>query len=545
MCAKANAGVTMPPREGPKTQQLNLLLLRRDVADFESALEAPGDLDALDLVDGLPFAGRLFVQRRVPHPPAWLGFVQEGVADDIGELANAGTAAVLFIRAQGRIFAMTFGYGRSLLKPESFVRDFGLKVVLNVVDPDRLRSVELRVVEEMVISRRTDASRAASPSAFGLNPGQDIMRGVTGQPRDRALYGRQIVGSDAVVARLKVSFAQLGDVASRLLAAYEDTVYLQRFAWIDDVKIVKDSTLVDELDEALLDGLRTPPGEPPYLAPPEMLPWNNVEFAYTGGRGERHDDLDLADYLSNIDIGTLDIERLRRHHIQAFPVGAAQEQTHWTVYSCLVFEARRGDQSFVLSEGQWFEVASTLVELVRNGLATIPATTLAMPTARDGEWEAQYNQRAANADPTNRSLMDTVLSRVASEHGMIEMCDLFTAAGQFVHVKRKTQSATLSHLFAQGRIAGEVFKRDPGVRDEMRARLEPTHHALAALIPDATVGRFDVGGFEIVYGVITTRPAGFPGNLPFFSRLNLWRAYEYLTATLGYRASIAAIGIDP
>jgi hypothetical protein len=69
MCAKANAGVTMPPREGPKTQQLNLLLLRRDVGDFESALEAPGDLDALDLVDGLPFAGRLFVQRRVPHPP--------------------------------------------------------------------------------------------------------------------------------------------------------------------------------------------------------------------------------------------------------------------------------------------------------------------------------------------------------------------------------------------------------------------------------------------------------------------------------------------
>ena len=535
----------MPPRSGPKTQQLNILLLREAVSDFEQALDAPGDLDALDLVNGLPFTGRLFVQRRVPHTPAWLGFVEASVEGDIGHLANAGTAAVLLIRVGGRVFALTFGYGRSLLKPESFVRDFGLKVVLNVVDPERLRSVELRVVEEMVISRRIDASRVASPGAFGLNPGRDIMRGVTGQPRDRALYGRQIVGSDAVVARLRVTFDQLGEVASRMLAAYEDTIYKQRFGWIDDVKIVRDAILADELDQALLAGLRTPAEEPPYLAPPEMLPWNNIEFSFTAGRGTRHDDLDLAEYLNNVDLATLDIERLRRHRIQVFPVGATQEQTHWTVYTCLVYETRRGDQAFVLSEGQWFEVASTLVDQVRNGLALIPPSTLALPSARIGEWEAAYNRRAVDADAANRSLMDTVLSRVASEHGMIEMCDLFTADGQFVHVKRKTQSATLSHLFAQGRIAAEVFKRDPGVRDEIRARLQPTHPALADLIPDATGSRYDVADFEIVYAVITDRPTGFPGNLPFFSRLNLWRAYDFLTATLGYQVSVMPVGVDP
>ncbi len=51
--------------------------------------------------------------------------------------------------------------------------------------------------------------------------------------------------------------------------------------------------------------------------------------------------------------------------------------------------------------------------------------------------------------------------------------------------------------------------------------------------------------FEVVYGVITTSPAGFPQNLPFFSRLNLWRTYQYLTETLEYRASVLAIGIEP
>lgn len=527
-------------RSGPKTQHLTLLLLRESVSEFEDALEGPANLEAVELSDGLPFEGRLYVQRRSAHPPAWLDFVRTGLATDLTGLVNSGTAAVLLLRAAGRVFALTFGYGRSLLKPDVFVRDFGLKVVLNTVDPDRLKSVELRVIEDMVISRRTDASRASSSGSFGLDPGRDILRGVAGQPRDQALYGRQIVGSDAAIAGLKVKFSGLADVAERFLAAYNDTLYRDRFAWVDHVRLVKDGMRIDELNRSLVEALRSDTSRP-YLAPPSMLAWANVEFSYTRDR-DRHADLDTEDYLANVDLTDLDVETLRRHEVRVFAVDSSIEQDHWSVYSCLVFETKLGDAAFVLSEGQWFEVAANLAEEVQEGLNGIPKSGIALPPARDGEWEEVYNERAA-AEAADRALLDQVLSRVAAERGPIEICDILTERGEFVHVKRKTQSATLSHLFSQGRISPEVFRRDPEVRERLRARLSATHPGIAGRIPDSA-SRVRTEEFEVVYGVITADPGGFPHNLPFFSRLNLLRTYEYLTGTLGYRASVLGIGLE-
>jgi uncharacterized protein (TIGR04141 family) len=526
-----------------KTQHLNVFLLREEIATFEGALEKPDEVDAIDLAHGLPFEGRLYVKRPSVHPPGWLDFVGSGIVGELTGLVNAGTAALLLMRARGRLFAFTFGYGRWLLRTDCWVRDFGLKVVLNTVNPDRLRSIELRVVEEMVISRRTDASRASSPGSFGLDPGRDIMRGVAGQPTETAIYGKQIFGSDAVAANLKVEFRDLGDTAARFLAAYNDTVYKARFAWVDQVKIVKRRDLIDTLDGGLLAALADDTEPRPYLAPPEMLAWANVEFTYTRDRGPRHADLDLDDYLANVDSAEVDIDRLRQHQVRALAIDSDIELGRWTVYSCIVFEARHDEKTYVLSQGQWFEIASSLVDEVRDGLDRIPAAALALPPARDGEWEDRYNERAVTGEP-GRALLDKQLSRVASEHGLIEICDILTVDGQFIHAKRKTQSATLSHLFSQGRISADVFRRDPDVRGRLRAKLTPTHPEIAARIPDGGT-RVNAHEFEVVYGVITTSPAGFPQNLPFFSRLNLWRTYQYLTETLEYRASVLAIGIEP
>jgi uncharacterized protein (TIGR04141 family) len=531
------------PSGGIKTQHLTVFLLREDVATFDAALEKPDEVDALDLVDGLPFVGRLYVKRPSVHPPGWLDFVGSGVAGELDGLVNAGTAALLLVQTAGRLFAFTFGHGRFLLRTDCWVRDFGLKVVLNTVDPDRLRSIELRVVEEMVISRRTDASRASSPGSFGLDPGRDIMRGVAGQPAETGIYGKQIFGSDAVAANLRVEFRDLSDTAARFLAAYNDTLYRARFGWVDQVKIVKRLDLVEALEARLLAALTNDAEPRPYLAPPEMLAWSNIEFTYTGDRGARHADLDLDDYLANVDTDELDIDRLRQHQVRALMIDSDIEQGRWTVYACIVFETRHDDKAYVLSEGQWFEIASSLVDEVRDGLASIPAAAITLPSARDGEWEGEYNERAVHGEPS-RALLDKQLSRVAAEHGPIEICDILTEDGQFVHVKRKTQSATLSHLFSQGRISADVFRRDPDVRDRLRAKLAPTHPAIAARIPDGGA-RVNAQDFEVVYAVITAHPAGFPQNLPFFSRLNLWRTYQFLTATLDYRASVLAIEIEP
>lgn len=532
--------LSVPP---PKTQRLSLLLIREEVTEFEDALEAPGEVESINLADEVPFEGRVYFKRRAPNPPGWLKFLQQGLSSDLEGLLNSSTAAVLLIRAGGRLFAYTFGYGRALLASDSFVRDFGLKVVLNTVDADRLRSVDLRVIEDAVISRRTEASRASSSGAFGLDPGRDILRGVAGQPSEPALYGRQIMGSDAVASGLKVRFSDLATVAERFLAAYQDTQYRDRFGWVDHVKLVREKGRTDHLDARLVAALaETDDDARPYLAAPSMLTWEDVEFSYTRDR-TNHLDLDLDEYLANLDPDIPDIATLRRHQVRVSRAGSGEEISHWSVYSCLVFETTVDGNAYVLSEGQWFEVARSLVDQIRGGLDRIPTSAIALPSARAGEHEKAYNTRASAA-LSGSALLDTVLSTIAAERGPIEICDVLTDQGEFLHVKRKTQSATLSHLFSQGRISAEVFRRDPVVRTDLRSRLAETNPAIADLIPggaDSVVP----AKFEVVYGVITTRPAGFPQNLPFFSRLNLLRTYEFLTSTLGFRASVVAIGIEP
>lgn len=530
------------PRSGQKTQHLTYLLLKDEVVDFDAALDPDADVQNTPVRSEAGFQGRLSVERRSPRPPGWAGFVQTGVTEDLTSLANASTAAVLLLLAGGRMFALTFGYGRHLLRPDVMVRDFGLKVVLNTVDPDRLRSVELRVIEDVVINRRTDVSKLSSPGSFGLDPGRDILRGVAGQPTDPRLYGRQLVGSDALILNVPVEFPDLDDVAERLLAAYQDKLYKQRFGWVDHVRQERAPDRIAALDELLLAAVRDGSDSGPYLAPPGLLEWSNVEFGYTHDR-DRHLDLDLDDYLANVDVDLLDVSTLRKHDVRQYAIGGTEIRDRWTVYDCLVFEARHDDRTFVLSEGQWFEVSGSLVEEIATKLAAIPHATIELPLARDGEGEPAYNDRAVRDRPGERALLDADVSQVASERGPIEICDLFTARGEFVHVKRKTQSQRLSALFAQGRISAEVFRQDSDFRERVRAKLIARDAALAAVIPDPAV-RFEPRAFEVVYAVITNRPAGFPANLPFFSRLNLVRTWEFLSGTLDYQVSVVGIGIE-
>jgi Family of unknown function (DUF6119) len=59
------------------------------------------------------------------------------------------------------------------------------------------------------------------------------------------------------------------------------------------------------------------------------------------------------------------------------------------------------------------------------------------------------------------------LNVFASKNGggrsSIEICDLLSSEKAFVHVKAKTKSSTLSHLFAQGLNSAQAF-RDRGFR---------------------------------------------------------------------------------
>ena len=86
--------------------------------------------------------------------------------------------------------ASPFGQGRHQLHHEAFELDFGLKVTLNSVDADKLRSLDVRTIEEVTVHTRRQVSRSSSLDAFNVDIQRDLLGSVTGEPSDTSLAKR-------------------------------------------------------------------------------------------------------------------------------------------------------------------------------------------------------------------------------------------------------------------------------------------------------------------------------------------------------------------
>jgi len=230
----------------------------------------------------------------------------------------------------------------------------------------------------------------------------------------------------------------------------------------------------------------------------------------------------------------LTIPLLHSSRIRAIDSGGA-EVNAWPAYRCLVFEVREGTDLYMLSEGQWFLVQQQFAAQVDADIRNIPTIDLGWPAAGANEAERDYNARVV-ASIDNLGLFDRVRITVPGARTPIEICDVM-ARDRLVHVKRRTTSATLSHLFAQGRVAAEAFRFEPDVREQMRIHLGPGH-VLTGTIPLLEPAPRQ---FEIVFGVVAKNAPDLPMGLPFFSKLNLARTAKQISRTLGYRVAFAPI----
>lgn len=101
----------------------------------------------------------------------------------------------------------------------------------------------------------------------------------------------------------------------------------------------------------------------------------------------------------------------------------------------------------------------------------------------------------------------------------LEFCDLFDRQGRIIHVKKRSASSTLSHLFAQGSVACETFLRDQrfreAVQDDLVAMHKPTHAGLIQITHPIA------GNYPVVFAIITKDSTAWPPPLPFFSAVNL------------------------
>lgn len=527
--------------EREKQVQVQIYLLKEAVKSADDALR---DVDGEVLTRRLPapLEGSLVTKRSFPDKPKWAGFLEEGMGTELGELKSASASAMILLASAGRWFAITYGYGRSFLDPSKIERRFGMRVALNCIDPDQVRSIDSRTVEEMTFHTRRQASRTSDVSAFRLDVARDFLRGVTGTPRDTTLASR-ISGAESVTLSAAITMEELPEKCAELLRVFGGEEYKERFAWIDNLQLVSDPDEVEKLETRLDAALSAADTERMHLAPPEALEWENVSgfFYWEPERSQKYADLDIDDALAAIgDHSSLPLtsESLRRRHVWVEYREQTTALAKFTLHSCLVFEVDVDGELFVLSDGDWHRVDRTWADSVRRRVGSIRAADdLPLPTAMPGEVEGDYNRRAA--EELGAKLLDRCIVRYGPAGDQFEVCDILTAEDQLVHVKRKTQSTTLSHLFNQGLNSAEMLAYDSGFRLAAQASAASKGLDIATQFPEEQLQTSD---FEVVYAIVARPSANWPASLPFFSQLSLAEAAGAIER-LGYRVALRLIPV--
>jgi uncharacterized protein (TIGR04141 family) len=530
----------------PRVRPLTLFLLRREVKQPSDALDGPvaEELEEVALRQDLGFEAQLFVRRPPVRHPWWEGFVSEGSEQSLSVQMRTG-GAVLFVRAKKHLFVFTFGTGRFALDPSSYERDFGLRVTLNAVDPRSLRSVDMQTVEDIRLLTTRQASRMSGLEVFGLDEVRDMLRGVVGVPQDTNLAAI-LAGSDRLAFRAPVRFNELASKCGEFLDLYTSTAYREHFGFIDFMRRVTEPDRSDLLNEQLIVALDQRALENIHLAPPELVAWDDFDgFRYQPlDRDGKRADVDITEFVVAFAARyerSPNLEDLRRRQrVVVLSASSGDVIRHWSLYDSIVAELDFGDARYVLSGGDWFEVDKTFVAKTAHDIGAIPVSQLAFPPSPHRQEERAYLIDAlptlAASEGMRFALLDRELVVCAGAPSQMEVCDLLSEVGHFIHVKRRTASATLSHLFAQGTGSATAFINDQSFRHGARAKL-PADWDAAALFPDEPP---DAHNYAVVYAVIAPGQQPLAEILPFLSQISLINAARALR-TMGLPLELAHI----
>lgn len=528
---------------GQKLQQIKVLLLKDSLSDIEAALR-PDDAGNLPpkkaLAADVPFEGAVYMREVSKKTPDWLPFVNSGLLE-VQDFKTATASAVLLLESPGgHRFALMFGYGRFLLQPTAYVRDFGIRVALNSVEPSKIRSVDMRRVEGLTLHTRRQASKASSLSTFGVHKRHDLIQSVAGLPSDEA-FGKRFEGSDAFTLATYVDFRDLGSKCDELYELYAVDALPEDFGFFDNFRVISEADKMAELNAVLETALAAGDIDHLHLAQPEADSLADINYYRYTDNGPDHLELDAEEMVAERTAANLPltVEALSNAYVRvSYGHQAGHDLARWPLYDCIVFETQDADGNvYMLSAGEWHRASADFVAEVQAQLATVPACSINFPSATVGEHEGAYNLRAAGL--LGCICADKALVKLPNLTS-VELCDLATAQGQLVHVKRKTQSATLSHLFNQGLVSAEMLLQHRPFRAESRTVLSGLSPQAANLVP---LDGYDPTAFEVVYAIVAPAGTQLPGGLPFFSKITLAETSNLLQ-NMGYAVSMAHIPVQ-
>jgi uncharacterized protein (TIGR04141 family) len=525
----------MSKKDKKKTYSLSIFLLKPDINSDIDAIKSKGELSKLSINIGNQNSF-LYFKSLEAHSPKWVSLFSGYADGKLNILESSGASAVFFARASGRLFALTFGYGRTLIKQESYISNFGLKVVLNSVDPEKLRGFDAKTLDAVPLNKKSQVGKSSGFSAFGLDVETDILFAATGEPKDKS-FGKNIGGKDSLKVTLPIDVGDIVGLLEKLLVQYDSVKYKESFDWIDNMEAIRDKQQISLLNERLIDKIQLNNQAGTWIAVPEVIEWEKIDgFKYQRPKkGELLDDIDWDSYIKFIgDPKQITIDKLKNQVVYGISRESDQAEYEWSIFQCIYCEIDDENKKYVLTNGGWYNIETNFLNRLDQAVNNITVSELKLPDYTEKD-EGSYNKKVAESDKAYYALMDRKNINYGGSHSKIEFCDLYTKDKKLIHIKHYGGSSVLSHLFSQGAISARLMVSDSLFVDKVNEKLPESHR-----ISHSNVIK-SIDEYEVVYG-IATHVHDKHVTLPLFSKINLKNAISLLSA-MKIKASILMIPV--
>lgn len=523
-----------------KSTKLAIYLLKPYVTDYTQALESKLDYKTYDFNDRIEVEGKVIVGKTKTRTPKWKELLQQGVQKQIPDISNSSNRAVVFFKINSRIFAIPFGYGKHLIKEETIERDFGLKTALNIINADKLVSVDRANIGNLTVQTRTQASKKGGPASFDIDVIKDLLRSVTGEPTLvlPEEFGSIVTGNEGIYISPNINMLQIPSILSKLQIEYKKDLYKERFDWIDNIKTEKDPTVLDELREKLITDLKAHNVEDVSIVPPYIIDWSIFEGISYTPKGEIFTDYNIEDFYSTKEESVKDLDWEKLAKLRIYLKDSTQISSIPTpIWRYISYETEHNGFRYAFTLSNWYKINKTYFEEIYNYCKDFEESELTFPDAKLIESEGEYNSRFAKSS-SSLMLLDQKLVKSDTARSSIEVCDVFSNTKEFIHIKIRYSSATLSHLFSQGRISAFSLIKDRTYRKNLRKKIAAD--GLGKNLIPLESRDLTNSDYTITYALIDKKNRSFVDSLPFFSLVNFRLTSEELSV-MGFNIRVKNI----
>jgi len=519
---------------------LRIALIKKDYTEFNQIIESK-EMNSI----GVNSNKTIYYVKYPPKEPKWVNsFFNDN--KKLKELYSSNAKVLLLVKIlitenENRIFAIFFGYGRSLMKKECIEDRFGLKVVLNSSPKGSIRKIKKTELVNNIKKCDEQMPSISSINDFEFNFDGDLIEEVTCNSRNNVYVKGTICGGDVLVLNQNVNIEKIDEFLLRTYNQYILDTYKENFEWIDNIKSIKDNELINKLNKELINLLNAG-DEKIKMAVPDNINWERIDhFKYKNCDNE--DDVYIKKIIDSYREKIESIEQLKKSRVKAIGNQNEEEINSWQVYECIVGEIRNDNKVYYITNGKWFEIKADFVEKINKEYENTPIGTVDFESFANKMDVSEYGEKEYNEDFVNRHSKDYLnLDRkvITLEHSYskIEICDILSKDKKLIHVKQYHGSAVLSHLFNQGKVSATLLL-EKDFLNKVNAKIEEVLKESGRIdqLNDFIIN--NPNEYEVIFAIIKYDESRLP-DIPFFSKLTFCDTKRNLIK-LKYNVSIETI----